>query len=69
MKLRDRYAPPGKFRVIGVDTFDGEDWVVGVFDTLEIAIAYMDKATSGVQMLKLHVYDDKGDHRGQRGTF
>lgn len=59
--------PKGKFRVIGVDTFDGGDWVVGDYDTKEaaLAIAY----AKGGQMTKMHVYDDTGRHVGQAGTF
>ena len=28
-----RHAPPGQYRVIGVDAFDGTDWVAGDFPT------------------------------------
>jgi hypothetical protein len=60
-------APSGKFRVVGVDTFDHDDWVQGDYDTKEAALAAA-KANGGV-MLKMHVYDDKGRHLGQAGTF
>lgn len=64
-----RKAPKGKFRVIGVDTFDGSDWVDGDFDTLEQARKHANKKTKGKQMLKMHVYDDTGLHRHDAGTF
>lgn len=57
----------GKFRVVGVDTFDGTDWVEGEFDTKEEAIAHA-KARGG-EMLKMHVYDEHGRHISQAGTF
>jgi len=62
-----RAAPKGKFRVIGVDTFDGGDWVQGDFDTLEEALKVA--RSKGGEMTKMHVYDDKGKHQGQAGTF
>ena len=64
-----REAPKGKFRVIGVDTFDGGDWVEGDFDTLDQAKKHANEKTEGQQMLKMHVYDDTGSHRHDAGTF
>lgn len=64
-----RKAPKGKFRVIGVDTFDGGDLVEGDFDTLEQAKKHASERTKGEQMLKMHVYDDTGSHRYDAGTF
>ncbi len=62
-----RSAPKGKYRVVGVDTFDGGDWHQGDFDTLEAA---MECARSkGGQMTVMHVYDDAGVHKGNAGTF
>ncbi len=62
-----RRAPKGKYRVIGVDTFDGDDWLEGDFDTLKGAL---ERARSeGGQMTVLHVYDDAGRHKGNAGTF
>ena len=63
----DLFAPPGKFRVVGVDTFDHTDWVAGDFDTAEAALAHA--AKSGGTMLKMHVYDDQGVHLGHTGQF
>lgn len=65
--LPDLKAPQGKFRVIGVDTFDGGDWIEGDFDTREMAIECARK--KGGTMLKTHVYDDKGNHIEEGGTF
>jgi hypothetical protein len=60
-------APKGKFRVVGVDTFDGTDWVEGDFKTKEEAFERANK--KGGEMLKTHVYDDKGNHLHDAGTF
>jgi hypothetical protein len=60
-------APEGKFRCVGVDTFDGEDWVYGDYDTEEEAINMAKE--KGDNMLKTHVYDDKGKHIFDAGTF
>jgi len=60
-------APAGKFRVVGVDTFDGGDWVQGDFDTKEDALACA--KSKGGQMTKMHVYDENGKHVGEAGTF
>ena len=62
-----RAAPEGKFRVIGVDTFDGGDWLVGDFGSLKKATDVADK--KGGQMTKMHVYDDQGKHLHDAGTF
>lgn len=59
--------PKGKFRVVGVDTFDGGDWVEGDFDSREAAIAHAN--SRGGQMTKMHVYDDTGRHISDAGTF
>lgn len=60
-------APRGKYRVIGVDTFDGTDWVVGDFDTLEVAVQRARE--KGGEMLKTHVYNDHGEHLFEAGRF
>ncbi len=60
-------APEGKFRVVGVDTFDGDDWLQGDFNTEEEALAVANK--EGGTMTKMHVYDDQGRHLGEAGTF
>lgn len=62
-----RNAPKGKFRVVGVDTFDGGDWVEGDFDTKNEAINHANK--QGDTMLKMHVYNDQGHHIHEAGTF
>lgn len=60
-------APKGKFRVIGVDTFDGGDWHDGDYDTKEAALEVARK--KGGNMTILYVYDDKGNRIGSAGTF
>ena len=60
-------APKGQFRVVGVDTFSNEDWVCGDYDTEQEAIAVANE--KGGTMLKTHVYDDKGKHLHDAGTF
>ena len=62
-----RKAPPGKFRVVGVDTFDGTDWCESDFATKEEAVRYAQGR--GGPMLKMHVYNDEGVHVAQAGTF
>lgn len=59
-------APKGKFRIIGVDVFDGADWIEGNFKTLQEAINHADEVTEGKNMLKMHIYDDRGIHRYAR---
>lgn len=60
-------APSGEFRVIGVDTFDGTDWIYGDYQTYSEAVKVaQDK---GGVMLKTHVYDDQGRHVFEAGTF
>lgn len=60
-------APKGKFRVVGVDTFDGTDWVEGDFKTKQEAFDVANQ--KGGEMLKTHVYDDKGNHLHEAGRF
>ena len=57
----------GWFRVIGVDLFDGTDWVYGDYETLVEAKEVAEKNSE--RMLKAHIYDDKGNHVGDYGTF
>ena len=65
--MTELQAPKGKFRVVGVDTFDGDDWVQGDFDTKEKALDVANE--KGGTMIKMHVYDDQGRHLGEAGTF
>ena len=62
-----RRAPRDKFRVVGVDTFDGGDWLEGDFPTLKKAKKRASE--KGGQMTKMHIYNDKGQHVGGAGTF
>ena len=64
---KDFKAKKGKFRVIGVDTFDGTDWIEGDFETKQIAIDIAIK--KGGEMLKTHVYDYQGNHIAHAGKF
>lgn len=60
-------APRGKYRVVGVDTFDGEDFLIGDFDSKEEAIQIAHER--GGHMRKTHVYSDAGKHIGEGGSF
>lgn len=60
-------APPGKFRVVGVDTFDGTDWIEGDYNSLEECTRVAKRL--GGNMLKVHVYDDQRKHVFEAGTF
>ena len=62
-----RQAPAGKFRVIGVDTFDGSDWLDGDHDTLVAAQEVANE--KGGEMTVMHIYDDQGNNVGGAGTF
>jgi hypothetical protein len=64
-----RKAPPEKFRIVGVDTFDGGDWVYCDVDTEEEARTFAVREAQGKQMLKIHVYDDQGRHVYSTGSF
>lgn len=68
MERTPRKAPPGKFRVIGVDTFDGTDWLEGDFDSLQLAKDHVDKGTKGNDMLKMHMYDENAVHQYEGGS-
>lgn len=57
----------GKYRVVGVDTFDGTDWVQGDFPTLEEAKECANK--HGGVMCKMHVYDPEGRHVHEAGSY
>lgn len=61
-----RKAPKGKFRVVGVDTFDGGDWVYDDMDTLEEAKKFADE--KGARMLRIYVYDDIGVCKHSAGS-
>jgi hypothetical protein len=63
----DLKAPTGKYRVVGVDTFDGTNWVENDYGNLEEATRIA-KGLGGT-MLKVHVYDDQGKHLFEAGTF
>jgi len=62
-------APTGKFRVVGVDTFEGPtaDYLIGDFPSLEEAQASATK--HGGDMNPVYVYDSSGKMLFQAGTF
>jgi hypothetical protein len=67
-------APPGKFRILGIDKFQppGEDWVHGDYDSLEEALSLARKLTKDASKYStspdiatvFYVYDDKGVYKG-----
>jgi hypothetical protein len=67
MTSLDLKAPANMFRVIGVDTFDGDDWIYGDYETLDEAKTVA--TNKGGNMLKTHVYDDSGRHVFEAGRF
>lgn len=62
-------APHGKFRVVGVDTFEGPtaDYLVGDFGTSAEAIQVAHK--NGGEMNICYVYDDTGEIVFTQGTL
>ena len=65
-KLR---APKGKFRVIGVDTFEGPtaDYLIGDYKTLDEAKKVCDE--HGGTMNITYVYDEAGKRLHNAGTY
>jgi len=68
-------APPGKFRIVGINKFHppGEDdWIVDDFDTLEEPLSLARQKTQDASKLAIdssivevyYVYDDKGVYKG-----
>jgi len=57
----------GKYRVVGVDTFDGTDWVQGDYPSRNAAIEVAQRESG--TMCKMYVYDDQGRCRHAFGTF
>ncbi len=62
-----RMAPKWYHRVVGVDTFDGGDWVVGDYGSKAKAIKIANEKAG--QMTKMHVYNSKGKWIYSAGTF
>lgn len=65
-------SPEGKCKVIGVDKFEGEDWVEGEYDTPEEALRVAQEKTNEEKPLASHhsvatvfyAYDSKGHYLG-----
>ena len=62
-----RYAPEGKYRIIGVDTFDGEDWLYKDEESLDEAVKFANQ--HGSQMNLVYVYDNQGRCVYRAGSF
>ena len=53
-------APKGRFRIVGIDPFNGEKWSEGNFKTLRFAKLHIAKSKSGGNLANMFVYNDKG---------
>lgn len=67
LSSEDKIAPQGKFRLVGVDTFDNNDWVEKDFDDKKEACEIA--SIRGGVMLKMYIYDDQGRCIFQSGTY
>ncbi len=62
----------GKYKVLGIDKFDGEDWVHGEYDSADEALTVARKMTKEAMPLATHgsiatvyyAYDPKGRYLG-----
>jgi hypothetical protein len=71
-RQQDRVASPGKFRVLGIDTFDNEHWVEGEYDSeeqaLETARAKTKEAAPSASDASIatvyYAYNDQGKYLG-----
>lgn len=70
-KAIDAKVPPGKFRVIGVDTSDrhSEGIFYGDFGTIDEAVKKANEITKGKRMFVAYVWDDQGRLVKQTGDF
>lgn len=65
-------APPGKFRVLGIDKYSGEDWIQGDFDLETVAVLEARRLTFEAKPSASHhsvatvyyAYDDRGIYLG-----
>ena len=67
MNETKKKAPKGKFRVIGVDMFSNEDYLVGDYSTKLKALAVVDERKSkpnGTLPDRYYAYNDKGEYIG-----
>ena len=63
------FAPKGKYRVIGVDTFESPtaDYLIGDYESQDKAFDECDK--HGGEMNICYVYDSQGNRLRKAGTF
>lgn len=67
-----RQSDSGKFKVLGIDKFDGEDWVHGEYGTAEEALSEARKNTTAAMRLAddssvatvYYAYDPNGKYLG-----
>jgi hypothetical protein len=70
ISVKERTAPKGKFRIVFVDTFSNEDFVLSTHASLQAAKAKCDKTIiENPSMTKVYTYDDKGNMVYERGNF
>jgi len=60
-------APKSKFRIIGYDSFDNDQWKVGDYATLDEAKKEANKR--GGQMTIMYVHNDKGEIVHRSGSY
>jgi hypothetical protein len=62
-------APKGKYRVVGVDIFSNEDYLIGDFKSYDDARKTVTKWGEHAQMTKIYLYDDKGRILCEAGSY
>jgi hypothetical protein len=71
-KMNMRKSPDGKYKVIGVDMFEGDDWLEGKYKTKEKALEVarrktkeaMKSASSATVATVYYAYDPQGNYLG-----
>lgn len=56
----NRFAPSGKYRLIFVDLFDGTDWIVGDYDSLDESTRVSRKKMSDSKLIASYIYNEAG---------
>ena len=67
-----RKSPKGGYKVLGIDKFDGTDWVEGIYNTVEEALSIARTRTSEASSLAtdssiatvFYAYDPQGNYIG-----